>query len=261
MSESVGADAITKAIADASGPAICAYLTAGYPDDSTFIEALRSVAATADLVEVGVPFTDPMADGLTIQRASHVALERGVTLGGILEMMEDERVNLPAPHLLMGYYNPFLVGGLGQLATSLANAGTSGVIVPDLPVEESGPLRQVLDPEGLAVVQLVTPSTPQIRLQRLVDASRGFVYAVTMKGVTGGRLGLRAEDLEYLERVRRVSALPVLAGFGIRHPDDVAELAPFVDGVVVGSALIDAIDRGEDPGAFVQALRPAGVTT
>lgn len=254
-----GASAITSAIQEASGPAVCAYVTAGYPDPGTFADVLRSVAAAADVVEVGVPFTDPMADGLTIQRASHAALEHGVTLRGILEDLAT--MELDAPILLMGYYNPFLALGLDGLGEALVRAGVSGVIVPDLPYEESGELLGVLEPSGIALVQLVTPSTPDDRLAVLADASGGFVYAVTVKGVTGGRVGLADEDLAYLRRVRDVSSLPVLAGFGIRTVADVEQLADHVDGVVVGSALIEAIDHGQDPGAFVEGLRPAGVTS
>jgi len=253
-----GANSISLAIEASEGPAVCAYVTAGYPNQEVFAEILRSVARAADVVEVGVPFTDPMADGLTIQRASHVALEDGVTLRGILQVLAANRDDLAAPILLMGYYNPFLALGLEELGQVLEDAGVSGLIVPDLPLEESGPLRLAIEPHGLALVQLVTPSTPSDRLERLASASGGFVYAVTVKGVTGGQVNLSEDDLAYLGRVRAASTLPVLAGFGIRSSDDVARLADHVDGVVVGSALIEAIDRGGDPGGFVASLRPAG---
>ena len=143
MSENFGATAIAEAIGSSDGPAICAYLTAGYPTLDLFPELLRSVARAADLVEVGVPFTDPMADGLTIQQASHVALENGVSLNWIFELLSDTSVKLSSPHLLMGYYNPFLASGLGRLGQSMGKSGTSGLIVPDLPIEESGPLGEV----------------------------------------------------------------------------------------------------------------------
>lgn len=249
---------ITSAIDRASGPAICAYVTAGFPDLDTFPEILRSVASTADVVEIGVPFTDPMADGLTIQRASHTALENGVTLKWILDLLENED-SLDAPILLMGYYNPFLKFGLEELGEALVSAGVAGLIIPDVPHEESGSVRAVLEPRGLGLVQLVTPTTPDERLARLAEASQGFVYAVTTTGVTGGNVDFADSDLEYLARVRETSALPVLAGFGIRTRRQVEALAPHVAGVVVGSALIDTIEAGNDPGEFIAGLRPSGV--
>lgn len=218
------------------------------------------MAAAADVVEVGIPFTDPMADGLTIQDAGRVALEQGVTLGSILDILGDLEGELHAPHVLMGYYNPFLAFGLERLASEMMRVGTSGLIVPDLPLEESGPLTEVLGPMGRALVQLVTPTTPEHRLSRLVSASQGFVYAVTMTGVTGGRSELGPGTLEYLHRVREASSLPVLAGFGVRERGQVEMLAPHVDGVIVGSALIETIDRGDDPGEFLLGLRPSAVS-
>ncbi len=258
MSDLRGGEAITASIRGADSPAICAYVTAGYPNRDAFPPILRSIAESADVVEIGVPFSDPMADGLTIQNASRLALDEGVNLGWLFDILAAE--DLAAPHLLMGYYNPFLAYGLERLADSMDRTGTAGLIVPDLPIEESGPLEEVLVDHDLALVQLVTPTTPIERMARLAASSGGFLYAVTMTGVTGGQAGLSADDLEYLRRVRATSELPVLAGFGIRGPEQVKALAPYVDGVVVGSALIDAIDRGEDPARFLDGLRPAPVS-
>jgi tryptophan synthase alpha chain len=255
-----GAISITKAIKGADGPAICAYVTAGFPTLEGFSDQLLSVAKAADVVEVGVPFTDPMADGLTIQRASHLALENGVNLNWIIETLATGNAASEAPILLMGYYNPFLAFGLDRLGGSLAEAQVSGLIVPDLPYDESADLRGALDPHGIALVQLVTPSTPAERLSRLAEASGGFLYAVTTTGVTGGETAFDEDSLDYLARVRAAAPIPVLAGFGIRDAGQVNELAQHVAGVVVGSALIDAIDRGEDPGGFVDGLRLKEVT-
>jgi tryptophan synthase alpha chain len=218
---------------------------------------LEKVGGAADVVEVGVPFTDPMADGQTIQQASHRALEQGVNLDYVFETLEG--ADMEAPHLLMGYYNPFLAYGLDRLVTRMAEAGISGLIVPDLPIEEGAELAAALESQGQGLVQLVAPTTPDDRLRKLAEASRGFVYAVTTKGTTGGDTSFDSEVLEYLDRVMSVSSLPVLAGFGVRARSQVAELAGHVDGVVVGSALIDAIDRGEDPAQFLDGLRPVGV--
>ena len=246
---------VTAAIAGAGGQAICAYVTAGFPSRDGFGEVLSSVAAVADLVEVGVPFTDPMADGQTIQEASHRALSAGTDLDYIFDTLDG--IDLPVPHLLMGYYNPFLAYGLDWLAERMNMSGTAGLIVPDLPIEESADLAAVLEPRGKGLVQLVAPTTPADRLSRLAAASRGFVYAVTTRGTTGGATTFDKDVLDYLDRVVSLSELPVLAGFGVRSRTQVEELADHVDGVVVGSALIEAIERGEDPGAFLSALRPA----
>jgi tryptophan synthase alpha chain len=235
-------------------------VTAGYPSRDVFAEILVSAATTADVVEVGVPFTDPMADGLTIQEASRVALDDGVTLDWILRLIGDLIQDLAAPVLLMGYYNPFLAYGFDRLGVALAQAGVSGVIVPDLPLEEAGPLSEVLSVGDLALVHLVTPTTSPGRLRQISDASSGFLYAVTMTGVTGGSVRLADSDVAYLEAVRAVSSIPVMAGFGIRTKEDVAALAPHVDGVIVGSALVDAIRKGEDPASFIDGLRVTGVT-
>lgn len=250
---------VTTAIERAGGKAICAYLTAGYPDLGSFPEILASVAAAADVVEVGVPFTDPMADGQTIQQASHQALVNGVNLDYIFGTLED--AELDAPHLLMGYYNPFLAYGLERLVARMETADTSGLIVPDLPLEESAELTALLEARGRGLVQLVAPTTPEKRLTRLADSSRGFVYAVTTKGTTGRVTRFDGEVLAYLDRVKSASSLPVLAGFGVRERAQVEALASHVDGVVVGSALIDAIDREEGPAAFIDGLRPVGVGT
>jgi tryptophan synthase alpha chain len=244
-------DAVRSAAAD--GPALAAFLTAGFPEPDRFVDTLRSVASEADVVEVGVPFSDPMADGLTIQRASRAALEAGVTLPWILEGIRSARP--AAPVLLMSYLNPLLARGLGTLAEEAAAAGVGGLIVPDLPWEESGELREAVEPRGLGLVQMVTPVTPPDRLATLCAASRGFVYAVTRTGITGAAVDV-APVLSFLDRVRELSPVPVLAGFGVRGPEQVRALADHADGVIVGSALVETLERGEDPVAFLRSLRP-----
>lgn len=259
MADMTKAAEITAAIESATGPAICAYLTAGFPNLNEFPDVLESVAAAADVVEVGVPFTDPMADGLTIQESSRVALSNGVNLPRILETLAS--LQLSAPTVLMGYYNPFLVFGLERLGLALDLGGAAGLIIPDLPLEESAPVSAILDSRGLALIQLVSPTTGDDRLRAITAASSGFVYAVTTTGTTGGAAALEPATLEYLDRVRDAASLPVLAGFGVRKRAQVEALAPHVDGVVVGSALIEAIDRGDDPGAFLRGLRPVPIPT
>lgn len=258
MSDGSGAERITAAIDAASGTAICAYIPAGYPTLVRFPSLLRSTIDSADVVEVGVPFTDPMADGMTIQRASQVALENGVSLSWILRLLELEIGGCETPVLLMGYYNPFLAFGMERLGTALADAGVSGVIVPDLPYDEADDLLAALSPHGIALVQLVTPTTPDTRLARIAAVSQGCVYTVATTGVTGGETLVSVETLRYLSRVRAISSLPILAGFGIRDAAQIEALAPYVDGVVVGSALIEAIDKGIEPSEFIGGLRRTG---
>ena len=257
-SERIGA-AIHAAVAKGR-PALVGYLTAGFPSRRQFKQHLGVVAAGCDVVEIGVPFSDPMADGATVQRASFAALADGVTLPWILDELTSIEPRHPVPLLLMSYLNPLLAFGMEQLPRAAARAGVSGFIVPDLPYEESGDLHQALEAEGLALVQMVTPVTPPERLKMLCREAKGFVYAVTMTGTTGksadGRFAdVPLEVLEYMDRVKRLSHVPVCAGFGIRSARQVARFAPHVDGVVVGSALVETLERGEDVGAFLKSLR------
>jgi tryptophan synthase alpha chain len=236
--------------------ALVAFLTAGFPDRGGFAARLRATAAAADVVEIGVPFTDPMADGMTIQRASHAALAAGFTLPWLFDELAALDPRPSTPLLLMSYLNPLLAVGLERLPAAAVRAGVAGFIIPDLPWEESAEVRTALDREGLALVQMVTPVTPPARARMLCAASQGFVYAVSMTGTTGKSVATPAALLDYLDRLREVSPLPVCAGFGIRSAEQVERLRGHVDGVVVGSALIEAIERDEDPGLFLRGLRP-----
>jgi tryptophan synthase alpha chain len=248
-------DTISAALTNAGGPAIVAFITAGYPSTDTFLETLRAIARSADVVELGVPFSDPMADGVTIQRSSQEAIGHGVTLKWIFDTLAARDYELEAPVLLMSYLNPLLAYGYEALAKACTAAGVAGFIVPDLPYEESAPLRGALDAAGLALVQLVTPATPPARLATICAASEGFVYAVTRTGITGGSSELPAEVAEYLTRVKQASRLPVCAGFGVRNAEQVRTIAAHADGVIVGSALVEVLERGEDPAAFIASLR------
>jgi tryptophan synthase alpha chain len=252
-------DSISEAVRAASRqgePALVAFLTAGYPSRQKFREHLQSVAAGADVVEIGVPFTDPMADGVTIQRSSQAALAQGVSLRWILSELET-MPRVETPLLLMSYLNPLLAYGLDRLADASARAHVAGFIVPDLPYDESSDLRRALDAHGIALVQMVTPVTKPDRMRQLCDSSQGFVYAVTMTGTTGKNVAVPAEVISYLDRVRALAKTPVCAGFGIRSREQVERLRGHVDGVVVGSALVEVLERGEDPAAWLRALRRA----
>ncbi len=230
------------------------YLTAGYPDKNAFIDTVKKIAAVTDVVEVGVPFSDPMADGVTIQRSSRIALEHGVSLRWILAELTAAG-SVGAPIVLMSYLNPLLVYGYAALAEDCVKAGVCGFIVPDLPLEEGEDFRTILDEQGLALIQLVTPATPEERMVRLCAASKGFVYAVTIRGITGGKSELPAEVPAYLDRIKALVDIPVCAGFGVRQAAQVVSLGKHADGVIVGSALVEQLEAGNDPVEFLQSLQ------
>jgi len=250
-------DRISAAIREASSggePALVAFMTAGYPSRAKFREHLQLIAREADVIEIGVPFTDPMADGVTIQRASREALAQGVSLRWILaELAAMPRLSVPV--ILMSYLNPLLAVGLDALSSAAADAGVCGFIVPDLPLDESADLRRALDPHALALVQMVTPVTSAARLALLCEASQGFIYAVTMTGTTGKSVAVPDAVLDYLDRVRALARIPVCAGFGIRSREQVARLAGHVEGIIVGSALVEVLERDADPAAWLTTLR------
>jgi len=248
--------AAIRAAAQQGRPAIVGFMTAGFPDRAGFRASLAAIASEADVVEIGIPFTDPMADGMTIQRASYAALQGGFTLPWLLDELAAMQPRPRAPLLMMSYLNPLLAYGLDRLPEAAAKSGVSGFIIPDLPFEESGDVRAALDRVGLALVQMVTPVTPAARLKMLCEASQGFVYAVTMTGTTGKSVAVPEEVvLAYMDAVKAVSPVPVCAGFGIRSAGHVARMQGHVDGVVVGSALVEVLERGEDPAAFLRSLR------
>ena len=247
------AEAVRSA-AKSGEPALVAFLTAGYPSAARFREHLLAVAAGADVIEIGVPFTDPMADGVTIQRSSQAALKQGVSLKWILG--ELRAMQRPAtPLVLMSYLNPLLQYGYDRLAADAAAAGVCGFIVPDLPFDEGEELRAALHAQDIALVQMVTPVTTPERMTEVCAASEGFVYAVTMTGITGRNVAVPDEVLEYLARVKTASTAPVCAGFGIRSREQVERFRGYVDGVIVGSALVEVLERGEDVTAWLRALR------
>ena len=247
--------AAIRAANDKSRPALVPFITAGYPDTGRFLDTLEAVASLGDVVELGIPFSDPMADGMTIQRSSFEALRNGVSLRWIFDQLERAGDRVQTPLVMMSYLNPLLAFGYERLAKRAAETGVCGFIVPDLPFEESAELRAALEASGIGLIQLVTPATPESRLRKLCDASRGFVYAVTITGITGGGAGLPADLADYLDTVSRISALPVCAGFGIRSGADVAAVGRHAAGAIVGSALVEVLEKGEDPREFLGSLR------
>jgi tryptophan synthase alpha chain len=246
--------AAIRAANDAGRTGLVPFVTAGYPEPQDFISTLKAVAAVGDVVEVGIPFSDPMADGMTIQRSSFEALQKGVSLAWIFDELE-KAGGFDAPLVMMSYLNPLLAFGYERLADRALETGVCGFIVPDLPFEESAEIRAVLESRGLGLIQLVTPATPDGRLKTLCDASRGFVYAVTITGITGGDAGLPDDLAGYLDKVSGVAGIPVCAGFGIRQASDVAAVGAHAAGAIVGSALVEVLERGEDPTVFLTSLR------
>jgi tryptophan synthase alpha chain len=265
-----GAARIARAFARAREErrlAVAIYLTVGFPGRADTDALVRAACdGGADIVELGIPFSDPLADGATVQRASEAALREGITLADCLAAARAARADRDVPLLFMGYTNPFLRyrRGLADLAADAATAGVSGLIVPDLPAEESAEFDDALAPAGLVRIDLYAPTTPDVRLARLVPRSRGFVYCVSLTGVTGARSALATDVGDFVGRVRRHTALPVAVGFGISRPEHVAALRGVADGVIVGSAALDAVaaaPKGRRPDALrelVAALVAAG---
>jgi tryptophan synthase alpha chain len=246
-------------------PGVIPYVTAGFPGpDDTARILLACERAGSLAAEVGIPFSDPLADGPTIQSTGWRALEQGMTPArAIAQVAEARAAGLRLPLAVMTYVNPVLAMGAEAFAAACAAAGVDGVIVPDLPAEEAAGLAATLGAHGLAHIPLVAPTTPTARLARVAATASGFVYCVSVTGTTGARDRVSPAALDLLDRVRTVSALPRALGFGISRPDHVAALAGHCEAVVVGSALLDAIDRGGgDPGttaeSFVRGLRGAG---
>jgi tryptophan synthase alpha chain len=226
--------------------ALVAYLTAGYPTLVASEElALAACAGGADLLELGVPFSDPVADGPTIQRSSHTALGNGATLEWCLKLVARLRARgVTVPIALMGYCNPFLRRGLEATVLAAHRAGVDALVIPDLPAEESGPFRTAMRAHGMDLISFVAPTTSEERLPRTAAQAEGFVYCVAVNGVTGVRRDTARELPQLLERVRRHTRVPLLAGFGISTPEQVANVCRIADGAIVGSALVECIDRG-----------------
>lgn len=224
------------------------YIMAGYPDAATSVALARALAeAGADVIELGVPFSDPLADGATIQHAGQRALEGGMTLAGTIAVARAVTEATQVPLVLMGYYNPFLRMGLTQACQAAAAAGVRGLIIPDLPAEEAEPLIAAARPHGITPIFLVTPTSPAARITQVTQAAQaaasGFIYAVSLSGVTGARAALAQDLPDFLARVRaQAGEIPIAVGFGVATPAHAAQIARMADGVVVASALINAFD-------------------
>lgn len=243
--------------------ALIPYLMAGYPSLEATKELLYAiVSAGADLVELGIPFSDPLADGATLQRANHMALQEGVSLRLALEMVSSVRDQIEVPLVLMSYFNPIVRLGEPDFAREAAAAGVDGLIIPDLPAEEGASLRQECAAVGIDLVGMIAPTSPDERLRSIAASASGFVYCVSLKGVTGARNRLPVGVDSLMARVRRATTLPAVVGFGLSSADHIRDVTRFADGVVVASALLDRIDsdpqhRPNAAASFVAELKAA----
>ncbi|MBI2866404.1 MAG: tryptophan synthase subunit alpha [Chloroflexi bacterium] len=246
-----------------SRKALIPYLTVGYPSLQATLELVPTLeAAGADIVELGIPFSDPLADGTTIQEASHLSLEAGTTPERCLETARNLRAKgTMLPLVFMTYYNPVYHYGLDAFCAASAEAGVDGLIVPDLPPEEGGPLEAATQKRGLDLVYLLAPTSPPERVRLVAQHSRGVIYLVSLTGVTGARNTLPADLEAFVQRARKATALPLCVGFGISGAEAARRVARVADGVIVGSRLIQVVKEAKDQvaaaSAFVRELRQA----
>jgi tryptophan synthase alpha chain len=267
-------DARFAALKGEGRAAFVAYVMAGDPDADTALAILRGLpGAGADIIEVGFPFSDPMAEGPPVQRAAVRALAAGMTLTGTLALVRRFRdQDAATPIVLMGYLNPLLTHGFDRFAADAAAAGVDGLIVVDCPPEEEGPLADALDRSGVALVRLATPTTDAARLSLIARRTSGFIYYVSVAGVTGVKAADANAVAPAVERVRKATGLPTAVGFGVRTPETASAVARVADAVVVGSALVDAVAAAQADGesvtgkvlstaaALAQAVRTARAT-
>lgn len=239
--------------------ALVTFIVAGDPDPSTSLSILNALPASgADIIELGMPFTDPMADGPAIQAGDLRALAAGMTLAKTLQMVRDFRAgNATTPIVLMGYFNPIYSYGVDAFVTDAASAGVDGLIIVDLPPEEDAELRLPAKAAGLDFIKLITPTTTPDRLKTVIRDASGFLYYVSVAGITGSKSASPETVRQHLEMVRAQTSLPIAIGFGIRTPEDVKAMSAAGDAVVVGSALVECAGQGGDVAAKVATLSAA----
>lgn len=244
-------------------PALIGFHTAGFPDRDVSLRICRALLDHCDALEVGIPFSDPVLDGPVIQESSFRALRAGFRPRHVFGLVGELRKDSDKPLLIMTYYNPVHRMGHGPFCRAAAEAGADGLLIPDLPPEEMGDLRERAGERGLAVVLFASMTTPDDRLRMLAGQTQGFLYCFAVKGTTGMRESLSRELAPFLERARRFSSAPIAAGLGVSNPEQCREVGRLADGVIVGSALVkaimDALEAGEDPvpalSSLVSALR------
>ena len=260
-----GTDRITAAFQNSQSPktaALMPYFTLGYPDAATSLDIIEAIAPYSDLLELGVPFSDPLADGPTVQHSTQISLENGTTTASCLEMVQTLRQRgVQTPIMLMGYVNPILAYGEASYVRDAAKAGADGFIVPDLPPEEAEDFDTLTAAAGLSLIQFLAPTSNQQRIDRVTAAARGFIYLVSVTGVTGARSKVQTDLASFVDRVRAQTAVPLAVGFGISTPEQAAKVGQLADGVIVGSALINAVNAADEKDKvdtavqFVKSLR------
>ncbi len=252
---------LDRALRHPGRKALIAYVTVGYPDLDTMLRLVPLLAENGcDVIELGIPFSDPLADGATIQQASHIALQNGMTPDGCFEVAARLSRVVDTPLVFMSYYNPVLRKGIDCFCSIAARSGVSGLIVPDLPVDEGEILEQCSRKHDLDLIYLVAPTTTKLRIRQVAERSRGFLYLVSLTGVTGSRADLDEGLEHFVARVRAETTLPLCVGFGISLPSQASRVARIADGVIVGSRLLQLVgcDRSlVSATAFVRELRSA----
>jgi len=252
---------ITPVFSTPGYKALIAYLTVGYPDIETTCEVASILSANGcDIIELGIPFSDPLADGVTIQKASYQALEHGVTPQVCLEVAYQLRQRMATPLVFMTYYNPVLNYGLEAFCQASVRAGIDGLIIPDLPPEEGGELEAVTSKLKLDLIYLLAPTSDEERIATVTERSRGFIYLVSVTGVTGARETLPPELEDFVKRIKQKARQPLCVGFGISTPEQARRVARVADGVIVGSRLIQLIEEDatfSSVKAFILSLRKA----
>ena len=256
-------DTTMHRLRSAGETALVPFVTVGFPDLATSEALAQTILESGgDMLELGIPFSDPLADGPTIQMTSYRAIQNGATLRRSLEMLKSLRdKGVDAPLIFMGYYNPFLHYGIEKFLQEAEDGGLDGVIVPDLPTEESVEFREACQSHGIHVIPLLAPTSPDSRIAEACKGAGGFIYCVSLTGVTGARQSLSSGLSDLVGRIRRHTDLPVIVGFGISRREHIQEIGQFADGAVVASALLDAIDKShpddrlDTARRFVRGLR------
>ena len=241
----------TRSIVEADEKALVPFLTAGYPDENTFCDLLRAtVEAGCRVIEIGIPFSDPMADGPVIQAASRQALENGMSLRRAIELTAKVSRDHPAAFVFMSYLNPILQMGFAKFAERASAAGVAGVIIPDLPLEESAEIRQILAKQNVTIIDLISPMSDQDRIGRIAAVADGWLYLVSLTGVTGVKTARADELVKFVSRVREATEMPLYVGFGISTAEQASKISELADGVIIGSALIKIIREAPTGGAI-----------
>jgi tryptophan synthase alpha chain len=243
--------------------ALMPYFPLGFPDAQTSVDVITAMSeAGADAFEIGLSFSDPLADGPVIQHATQVALEKGITVKQSLALIAELRSRgVTQPFLMMGYYNPLLAYGLERFVNEAASAGADGFIVPDLPPEEADDLDRLCRERGLGLIYFLAPTSTDERVKLVAGKAQGFIYLVSIAGVTGTRSQVASGLSDFVGRIRKTTSMPIAIGFGVSTPEQASEVSHIADGVIVGSALVQIVDRAEDkPRAaaqFIQQLKAA----